>query len=130
MRLWEDLLPLSESVGRPLQPMSEAFLVRGNGEKLERAFSLRIQLLLLAVPEKKEEIRICSHATGAGSVRVSISSPIDAFEASSRASPSNHAEPHQIDFARRTFRAAGGDLRLMNCVSGQTLWVAELPLAD
>ena len=126
--LREDLLPVCEAAGGCFDLNCDSVQVRGNGNKLTRAFFYLLEYLLRSGPRtslsahvaptngRQVEIRMTFSGTGSAAVPGDDSSePVSTGE---------------VEIARRTFRAVGGDLASVDSAAGQCVWLASLPLAE
>jgi signal transduction histidine kinase len=124
--LQEDLLPVFESAGGRFDVDCSPVQVRGNAAKLTRAFFYLLEFLLRSSPQPTLKVGV-RKVNGCAEVRVKVT------EASSAAVSSDDlpgAVPSgEVEIARRTLRAAGGDLTLVESASGQIIWTASLSLA-
>jgi len=123
--LREDFLPVCESAGGRFDLHCPPLQVRGNAARLARAFFYLLEYLLrsarhrsLSVTVKRTQARraeIKITFSGADSPAQDASEPISAGE---------------VEIARRTFRAVGGDLAFAESASRPSAWIVSLPLAQ
>jgi hypothetical protein len=100
--------------------------IRGNGTKLTRAFFYLLEYLLRS---SGASLSVYVRQTNGQQVQIRITSY---GVVSSVASTVDFSEPiaaGELEIARRTFRAVGGDLAFSKSASGQRIWIANLPLA-
>jgi hypothetical protein len=121
-QLCEDMLPLFESAGRCVQLTCEPVQVLANQEKLMRGFFYLLEFLLrCASPGRglglhgkrtgQQQMEICLEGCGPNP-------SADCFE------PDWSGE---LEIARRTFRAIGGDLMWMASAGLPGVWMVRLP---
>ena len=126
--LQEDLLPVFESAGGHINVECEAMQIRGNAAKLTRSFFYLLGYLERSSPQAALSVGVEKINGRHAEVRMTLSDGL------SWAAPSGDlSEPvsaGEVEIARRTFRALGGDLELVESASGQTVWTASLPIAQ
>jgi hypothetical protein len=129
LQLHEDLLPVATSAKVKLEVKCEAAKAHGNEARLRNGFFCLIEFLLRVCPTGQKV-----------SIRANRAS-LTAFEVNFRTCGSNriklpqsplHADPSDLSLgiARRTFKAASGDLVLTENQSGQVAGYVRLLLAD
>ena len=123
--LQEDLLPVFESIGGRLDVDCGPVVVRGNTAKLTRAFFYLMEYLLRSSSQPSLSVAV-EKVKGCVEVKVTTQASSAAVSSDdlSGAIPSG-----EVEIARRTLRAAGGDLALVVSATGQSVWTASLPLA-
>jgi len=125
-QLREDMLPLFESAGRSFELTCEAVKVPANEAKLVRGFFYLLEFLLRCPSpshglsmrgERKDQqqVEICIAGCGA---RVAAAPSDDCCE------PDWNGE---LEIARRTFCAVGGDLIWSACPGLPGVWIVRLP---
>lgn len=125
--LREDLLPICESAGGSFDVACDSVQVRGDAAKLMRAFFYLLEYLLRSGPHASLTVR----AAQKSGLQVEIRMTFCGVE-SAAVSEDDLSEPilaGEVEIARRTFRAIGGDLALIDSAAGQSIWIARLPLA-
>jgi signal transduction histidine kinase len=127
-QLVEELIPLSESVGRKLELMCDPVTVCGCREKLSRAFFYLLTHLLsldapgqpVAISVQKKQLRI--------RIRISGCPSVDTVAGRDKVQEI-HSTP-QVEIARRIFRAAGGALLWQEPHQlSEGVWTVELSTA-
>ena len=128
--LREDFRPVFESAGGRFDISCRPVQVRGNAARLTRAFFYLFDYLLrdslgasLSVHGERIQRTHRRHVE----IRMTFSGGRSA--AVSGDDPSDPVSAGAVEIARRTFRAVGGDLTLMDSAAGQSVWIATLPLA-
>jgi hypothetical protein len=126
--LREDFLPVCESAGGRFDLNCPPLQVRGNAAKLARAFFYLLEYLLRTSGQRSlSATGKCTKAGQAG-IRMTLSGAVSA-----KASTNDACEPvsaGEVEIARRTFRAVGGDLARVESASGRSVWIVSLPLAE
>ncbi len=126
LELREDLLPVFESSGRDFDVVCNPVLIQGNKNKLTRGFLYLLEYLLRSSPRDSLSIRV-EQAEGR-QVRISITL---SGAGSSTAEADQLCEPTkvgEVEIARRTLRAVGGDLVFVSSPREQSIWLATLLL--
>jgi len=124
--LREDFLPVFESAGARFNLVCNAVHVRGNGAKLMRAFFYLLEHLLHAPSPTCLEIDVETNSQQA-EIRMTVSrAEPDVVPPDEPIEPISEG---QLKIARRTFRAAGGDLVLAESAARRSVWVASLRLS-
>jgi signal transduction histidine kinase len=121
-----DLLPVFESAGGRFDLTCDPVQIRGNGPKLARAFFYLLEYLLRG---SGASLTVYVRQTNGQQVEIRITSYGAASSAASTVDLSEPIAAGELEIARRTFRAVGGDLTLVESASGQSIWIASLPLA-
>jgi signal transduction histidine kinase len=127
--LHETFLPLFETdekalvIALPTDPV----LVQGSRGKLMRGLFCFLEYLIrYSTPKSVLEIKIAVRADKQAELRIASESclPVGVSE-------DGEPEPNSLELkmAQRTFRAAGGDFRLIKWDSTRSFWLAQLPLA-
>jgi hypothetical protein len=125
LQLREDMLPLFESAGRSFELSCEPVEVLANEGKLTRGFFYLLEFLLrcpspshglsMRGGRREHQAEICIAGCAA---QVDVA-------------PSDHcSEPDwsgELEIARRTFRALGGDLRWSVLAGLAGVWIVQLP---
>jgi hypothetical protein len=125
--LREDLLPVFESSGGDFDVVCDPVQIRGNRNKLTRAFLYLLEYLLRNSPRASLSISVEQANGPQVEVRMTFSGAV-----SSSASADQLSEPikvGEVEIARRTLRALGGDLVSVKSPYGQSIWLASLPLS-
>jgi signal transduction histidine kinase len=128
--LQEELLPLCESASQKfeLQFECDAIRVRGNKTKLMRGlFYLLEYLLRYSAPGSMLGLQVRSADPGQAEITIATSSclPIGPSAENQAAAP----QPCEIEIARRSFQAVGGDFLLVSSEASRSVWQAILPIA-
>ena len=127
LELGEDFLPVLESAGGQLDVSCDRVLVRGNSAKLRQAFFYLIEYLLGALARPNLSVVVEQRKEATVEVRMAFPSPGSTARAGeSRCEPVSAGE---VEIARRTFQAVGGDLALVASGCEQSIWIASLQLA-
>lgn len=122
----QDFLPVCESAGGFFAVRCGPVQVRGNVAKLRRAFFYLLEYLLrssesrslsITVRPAKERVEIRMSFSGAKLAAVPINDPSDAMATG------------EMEIARRTFRAVGGDLALVEPRGASTGCIITLLVA-
>jgi hypothetical protein len=129
LQLREDMLPLFESAGRCFKLTCAAVEVAANEAKLMRGFFYLLEFLLrCASPSHGLSMR------GERNDQQQMEIRIAGCEARVDAAPSaDCSEPDwsgELEIARRTFRAIGGDLTWMPSAGLPGVWIVRLPCAS
>jgi len=118
----QDFLPVCESAGGFFRVDCSPQRVRGNAAKLRRAFFYLLEYLLRS--SQRRSLDVTAQPVSGRSVEIRMS-----FSGVKLAAvPTNDSDSTatgELEIARRTFRAAGGDL----VINGPTGCVASLPSA-
>ena len=128
LELREDFLPVFESAGGRFDLNCGPVQVRGNRAKLARAFFYLLEYLLRSSRHRSLNVNVEQTKGRQAEIRMAFFNTV-----SSEASTNDAFEPllaGEVEIARRTFRAAGGDLASAESASGQSIWIASLPLAE
>jgi signal transduction histidine kinase len=125
--LREDLLPVFESAGVDLDVTCDAVQVRGNEANLTRAFFYLLEYLQRTSPRSSLNVYVQQKNRQQVEIRITLFSAVPA--ADSGADLCDPASAGALEIARRTFRAVGGDLVLVESAAEQSVWIATLPLA-
>ncbi len=125
LQLREDMLPLFESAGLTLELICEPVEVLANEGKLTRGFFYLLEFLLrcpspshglsMRGGRREQQVEICIAGCGA---RIGAGMADDCSE------PDWSGE---LEIARRTFRALGGDLRWSVLADLSGVWIVQLP---
>jgi K+-sensing histidine kinase KdpD len=124
--LHEDMSPLFESCGRQfeLRSSSEPVLVSGNKSRLTQALFVFLDYLLrYSITE--EPFTMCLSPSEEHEARLRIEASIW-LPVSPDGEP--RVSPCEIELARRTFIAAGGDFQLIERELRRSVWLATLPM--
>ena len=129
--LCADMLPLFESAGRRLEceiAEGEPILVRGNKGKLSRALFTLLEYLFLYSPEGAVFcIRLHRNQDGQAEIEIAGTSALP-LTPSSNGTEAPTPYSCEIEMARRSFRAAGGELLAIPTRPECSQWRATLPL--
>jgi len=125
--LREDFLLVFESAGGGFDLTCAPVHIRGNGDKLRRALFYLLESELRTPRYRSLKVEVAPTQEQAA-IRMTFFGP--AAPPISPDEASEHAPAGEIEIARRTFRAVGGDLIQIEFSSEQSLWLASLPLAD
>ncbi len=128
-RLREDMLPLFESAGRYIELACEAVQVPANEAKLTRGFFYLLEFLFRCDSpgcvlrmhgrrSRQQQVEICIEGCGART---------DAGPSEGCVDPDWSGE---LEIARRTFRAIGGDLTWIASPGLPGVWMVRLPCVD
>jgi signal transduction histidine kinase len=128
--LQEELLPVCESAGLRFEVQSQcrAIKVYGNETKLMRGFYYLLEYLLRYSP-KGSTLGLRLALREGRQVEISIAASSCLPVSSSAENQTGPQFPCEIEMARRSFRAAGGDFVLLCSETPQSAWKAMLPLA-
>ena len=125
MRLWEDLLPLADSVGMRFEPISGPFWVHGNELKVANALLFLLEWLLRAsVPDTSITLAADGNADQVQIIVAAQARPEAHFPTNCQPGESRE---HQLEVASRIFQAAGGRLAIIHYPYHQTRCVIEMP---
>ncbi len=124
LELQEDFLPVFESAGGQFDLVCDPAHIRGNSAKLRQAFFYLIEYLLGALARPNLSVRVEPREEGKVEVRMTFSDQGSAAEG--LCEPVSAGE---VEIARRTFQAVGGDLALVASGCEQSIWIASLQLA-
>ncbi len=125
--LREDFLPVFESAGGRFHLNCGPLQVRGNAAKLARAFFYLLGYLPRSSKHRNLSVTV-KHTKEQAGIRMTFSGA--AFSESSTRDPCEVVPTGEVEIARRTFRAAGGDLASAESASGRSVWIVSLPLAQ
>src|SRR5271166_6715180 len=114
--LREDLLPVVESAGGRFDVNCDPVQIRGNGTKLTRAFFYLLEYLLRS---SGASLSVHVRQTNRPQVEIRITSDRAASSAASTDYLSEPISAGEVEIARRTFRAVGGDLAFVGSAAGQ-----------
>ena len=121
-QLCEDMVPLFESAGRSFELTCEPVQVLANQEKLMRGFFYLLEFLLRC-PSPNRGLGLYGRRTGQQQMEICIEG--------CGANPSADClEPDwsgELEIARRTFRAIGGDLMWVPSAGLPGAWMVRLP---
>ena len=122
--LQQDFLPVCESAGGCFTVSCEPVEVKGNGAKLRRAFFYLLEYLLGSSRHRNLDLAV----HGAYGRRVEIRMVLSGAESAAASTPDLSASVPvgEMEIARRTFRAAGGDLEMIESAG----CVVTLAVAD
>ncbi len=125
LQLREDMLPLFESAGLSFELSCDPVEVLANEGKLTRGFFYLLEFLLrcpspshslsMRAGRREQQVEICIAGCGAR---------IGAGMADDCSDPDWNGE---LEIARRTFRALGGDLRWSVLADFSAVWIVQLP---
>ena len=128
-QLREDMLPLFESAARSFDLACESVRVPANEAKLTRGFFYLFEFLLrCGSPDQALIMR--GERTSPQQVEIRIAgcgARVDSGPSDDRSQPDWSGE---LEIARRTFRAIGGDLLWMSTDGLSGTWIVRLPLVD
>jgi hypothetical protein len=127
LELQEDFLPVFESTGGRLILACGPLQVRGNAPKLRRAFFCLIEYLWGGSTRPSLSLRVKQGKNRRVEVRITFSS--QGSVARAKGDLCETVAAGEVEIARRTFRAVGGDLTLVSLDSEQNIWIASLQLA-
>lgn len=125
--LQEEMLPLFVSAGKRLELEAEAgpMMVRGNRVRLMRALFYFLEYLFRYAPEGAGfSIRAGRGQGRHARIHIAAASWLPLAPAGKGA-----AYSCEMEMARRSFRAAGGEFALRSAAAGSSVWEARLPLA-
>jgi len=123
--LREDLLPVFESAGVRFDVSCDPVQVRGNEGKLTRAFLYLLEFLQRTSPRSSLNVSVQRKNKQQVEIRMMLLGAVSA-SADGFCDPTSTSE---VEIARRTFRAVGGDLALVESAAEQSIWIATLPQA-
>jgi signal transduction histidine kinase len=126
--LREDFLPVFESAGGRFDLNCDAVQVRANGIKLRRALFYLLEYVVRSSRYRKLSVDVKQTQGRLAEIRMTFSSA--APSTGSRRDASEPASAGEVEIARRTFRAVGGNLRSVESPCGQSLWIASLLLDE
>lgn len=124
-QLRDDMLPLFESAGRSFDLICEPLLVAANEAKLMRGFFYLLEFLL-RIPSPANTVTMRAERTQQSRVEVCIAgcgARLDAGASDDRSEPDWDGE---LEIARRTFRAMGGDLTWIAADGLAGIWIVRL----
>ena len=125
--LREDLLPVFESAGVDFDVTCDPIHILGNEAKLTRAFLYLLEYLQRTSPRSSLDISVHQKSRERVEIRMTLLGAVSAADlADDLCDPISAGE---LEIARRTFRAVGGDLTLVASAVEQSVWVASLLLA-
>jgi signal transduction histidine kinase len=124
--LREDLLPVFESAGVDFDVTCDPVQVSGNEAKLKRAFFYLLAYLQRSSPQSSLNVSVRQNNGQQVEVRMTLFHTVAA--ADSGEDLCDLASAGEVEIARRTFRAAGGDL-VVESATEQSVWIASLLLA-
>jgi len=126
--LREDFLPVCESAGGRFDLHCPPLQVRGNAARLARAFFYLLEYLLRSSKDRNLGVTVKPTKARRAEIRITFSGAFSREDSAKDAcEPISDGE---VDIARRTFRAVGGDLAFVESASGRSVWVVSLPLAQ
>jgi hypothetical protein len=127
-QLREEMLPLFESAARSFDLTCDSVRVPANDAKLERGFFYLFEFLLRDSPDQALIVR--GERTSPQQIEIRIAG----CGASANSGPSDDcSQPDwsgELEIARRTFRAIGGDLVWMSPGGLSSTWIVQLPTVD
>lgn len=128
--LRDDLLPLFESANRKLvlTTSCEGLKIRGDRARLTQALFCFLEYLFRQSREG-ETVNIDIYAAESNHVNIHIAAPVCLPSNLPSQKESGPQYACEIELARRTFRAIGGELSLVSSAGDRRTWVARLPLA-
>jgi hypothetical protein len=128
-QLREDMLPLFGSAARSFNLTCESVRVPANDAKLERGFFYLLEFLLRC-DSPGQALIMRGERTSQQQVEIRIAG----CGASANSGPSDdRSQPDwsgELEIARRTFRAIGGDLVWMSPDGFPSTWIVRLPSVD
>jgi signal transduction histidine kinase len=122
--LQEEMLPLFESAGKRLELESDGgpILVRGNRARLMRALFCFLEYLFRYSPEGAVfSIRACCGQGRQAKIQIEAASCLPLAPSGDGA-----AYSCEIEMARRSFRAAGGEFASLSAAAEHSIWEATL----
>ncbi len=128
--LQEELLPLCESAGQrfELQLQSGPIVVCGDKTKLMRGLFYLLEYVLRYSPQGSTlGLRVRSTNQGQAEITIATSSCLPINPSAENETAATH--PCEIEIARRSFRAVGGDFVLVSSEVCPSVWRATLPIA-
>jgi len=125
--LREDLLPVFESAGADFDVACNPVQVQGNEAKLVRAFFYLLEYVQRSSPRSNINVCVQQKNRQQVEIRITLFSAVPA--ADSGADLCDPASAGELEIARRTFRALGGDLMLVESAAEQSVWIATLALS-
>ncbi len=127
--LQEELLPLCESPGEfELQLQSGPIVVCGDKTKLMRGLFYLLEYVLRYSPQGSTlGLRVRSTNQGQAEITIATSSCLPINPSAENETAATH--PCEIEIARRSFRAVGGDFVLVSSEVCPSVWRATLPIA-
>jgi signal transduction histidine kinase len=132
--LQEDMLPLFDSAGKRLEVKTEteisdrSLLVRGNRTRLLRALFCFVEYLLRYSPKGSVlSLRVAPQQGRLAELRIEAASCFPLAPATENSD--EVVLSCEIELARRSLRAAGGELTLLSALADHSSWRATLPLA-
>ncbi len=125
--LREDLLPVFESAGVDFVVTCAPMRVRGNEAKLLRAFLYLLEYLQRSSPRSSLKVFVQQKNKRRVEIRMTLSAA--GSLADTAADLCDPVSAGEVEIARRTFRAVGGDLVLTESAAEQSVWIATLPVA-
>ena len=129
--LQEELLPLCESAGQrfELQLQSGPIVVYGDKTKLMRGlfYFTRNMYFATLLRALRSAFRVRSTNQGQAEITIATSSCLPINPSAENETAATH--PCEIEIARRSFRAVGGDFVLVSSEVCPSVWRATLPIA-
>ena len=122
----EDLLPVFESAGVDFKVACGPVEVRGNEGNLTRAFFYLLEYLQRSYP--RSSLNVCLRQNNGQQVEVRMTLFHTMAAADSGEDLCDPASAGEVEIARRTFRAVGGDL-VVESAAEQSVWITSLLLA-
>lgn len=125
-RLREDMLPLFESAGRGFELTCETVRVPANEAKLTRGFFYLLESVFRSFPQT-HNLRMCGKRRDRQHVEILIEG---CRPGADEASPGDCHEPDwdgELEIARRTFCALGGNLTWNISTDHSGVWMVRLP---
>jgi hypothetical protein len=124
-QLREDMFPLFESAGRSFELTCPSLKVAANEAKLTRGFFYLLEFMLRC-PSPSHAISMRGENTGQHRVEICITgceAHVDSAPSEDRSDPEWKGE---LEIARRTFRAIGGDLTWNVSTGLPGVWIVQL----
>ena len=126
--LQQDFLPVCESAGGCLTVSCDPMQVRGNGAKLRRAFFYLLEYLLRSSRQRSLSVTVEQTKERRAEIRMTFSGVKLAVAPANDGSDSTSTG--ELEIARRTLRAVGGDLELVESADEPTNCIVSMPLAQ
>ncbi len=127
LEVQEDFLPVFEAAGGRFDVICAPVQVRGNAAKLARAFFYLLEYLLRGWAPANLSVRV--EQVNRQRVEIKMTFSGAGCAASLEDDGSETVLDGEVEIARRTFRAVGGELALVDSATGQSIWIASLPLS-
>jgi signal transduction histidine kinase len=126
--LREDLLPVFDSAGTDFDMTCDPVEIQGNEAKLTRALFYLLAYLQHSSPRSSLDVSVQQENRQRIEIRMTLFGAMRC--AKSAADLRDAVSTGEVEIARRTFQAMGGDLVLVESRDGQDLWIATLPFAE